>query len=76
MSIEDGPGATPIPSEEAGGESLDQKLSEEIPDIEIEDQPDIPVAIAPDDALSEEVVDAVIDEDGPEVIPDIDESIE
>jgi len=60
------------PSEEAEGESLDQKLAEEVPDVEIEDPPEIPVAIAPEEALSEDVVDAVLYEDGPEVIPDID----
>ena len=58
-------------SEEAAGESLDQKLAEEVPDVEIEQQPDFPVAVAPDQTLTEEIVDRVIEEDGPEVIPGI-----
>ncbi|MDV7196657.1 hypothetical protein R4172_03650 [Rhodococcus kroppenstedtii] len=43
------------------GESLDQKLAEEVPDVQPEDAPDVPVAATPDDDLTEELVDRVVD---------------
>jgi hypothetical protein len=51
------------PREEREGETLDEKLSEEEPDVEVEVPPDIPVAAAPDDSLTEEDVDRVLDDD-------------
>jgi hypothetical protein len=45
------------------GETLDMKLSEEEPDIAIEDELDVPVAATPDDYLTEELVDRVVDSD-------------
>lgn len=53
--------------EELEGESLDAKIAEEEPEVPLEDLPDIPVAVAPDNQLSEELVDRVVDETGPEV---------
>lgn len=45
------------------GESLDMKLSEEEPDIALEDDLDVPVAATPDDDLTEDLVDRVVDSD-------------
>ena len=45
------------------GESLDQKLAEEEPDTPLEDDLDVPVAATPDDELTEDLVDKVIDSD-------------
>jgi hypothetical protein len=53
-------------SEEREGESLDERLAEEVPDVSLEDQPDVPVAAASDDELTEELVDEVIDDQGPD----------
>ncbi len=52
--------------EEQEGESLDQRLAEEEPDIEPETPPEVPVAVMPDDELTEDLVDEVIDEDADE----------
>lgn len=43
------------------GESLDQKLAEEVPDVQPEDASDVPVAATPDDDLTEDLVDRVVD---------------
>ncbi|MBY6680829.1 hypothetical protein HQ312_07145 [Rhodococcus sp. BP-316] len=45
------------------GESLDQKLAEEVPDVPLEEELDVPVAATPDDDLTEELVDRIIDSD-------------
>jgi len=52
--------------EEQEGESLDQRLAEEEPDIEPETPPEVPVTVMPDDELTEDLVDEVIDEDADE----------
>lgn len=49
--------------EEKEGETLDQRLAEEEPDIEPETPPETPVAVTPDDQLTEDLVDEVIDEE-------------
>ncbi|MGB3770334.1 MAG: hypothetical protein WBF79_14630 [Rhodococcus sp. (in: high G+C Gram-positive bacteria)] len=49
--------------EEHDGESLDQKLAEEEPDIPLEDELEVPVAAAADSDLTEELVDRVVDSD-------------
>ncbi|WP_213572792.1 hypothetical protein [Rhodococcus sp. USK13] len=54
--------------EEREGESLDEKLAEEEPDIAFEEQLDIPIAELPDDQLSEDV-DRIIDGEDDIVIP-------
>ncbi|QHE68619.1 hypothetical protein [Rhodococcus sp. WAY2] len=54
--------------EEREGESLDEKLAEEEPDIVFEEQLDIPIAELPDDQLSEDV-DRIIDGEDDIVIP-------
>ncbi|MCQ4122348.1 hypothetical protein [Rhodococcus tibetensis] len=51
------------PREEREGESLDQKLSEEEPDVPVEVPPEIPVAAAPNESLTEDDVDRVLDDD-------------
>lgn len=48
--------------EEREGESLEEKLSEEEPDVAVEEQRKIPIAVTPDDELSEEV-DRILDEE-------------
>ena len=53
-------------SEEREGESLDERIAEEVPDVQPEEQPEIPVAAAPDDELTEKLVDEVIDDQGPD----------
>jgi hypothetical protein len=53
-------------SEEREGESLDDRVAEEVPDIPLEEQPEVPVAAAPDDQLTEELVDEVVDDQGPD----------
>ncbi|OZG29050.1 hypothetical protein BH683_011650 [Williamsia sp. 1138] len=55
------------PREELEGESLDEKIAEEEPDVPLEEQPEFPVAVAPDEELSEDLVDRIIDEPGPTV---------
>jgi hypothetical protein len=61
--------------EEHDGESLDQKLAEEEPDVPLEEELDVPVAATPDDDLTEELVDRVIDsDDEDDYIPEIDDS--
>ncbi|MDV7268879.1 hypothetical protein R4315_30650, partial [Rhodococcus oxybenzonivorans] len=54
--------------EEREGESLDEKLAEEEPDVAFEEQLDIPIAELPDDQLSEDV-DRIIDGEDDIVIP-------
>ncbi|MFW0871939.1 hypothetical protein [Rhodococcoides corynebacterioides] len=55
------------------GESLDQKLAEEVPDVQPEDAPDVPVAATPDDDLTEDLVDRVVDSsDENDYIADVD----
>lgn len=49
--------------EEKEGEPLDQRLAEEEPDVEPEELPDRPVAATPDDDLTEELVDEVVDDE-------------
>ncbi|WP_241384903.1 hypothetical protein [Rhodococcus sp. CH91] len=49
------------PREEKEGESLDQRLAEEEPDVEPVDPLDKPVAVTPEDELTEDV-DEVIDD--------------
>lgn len=49
--------------EEKEGEPLEQRLAEEEPDIEPEELPDRPVAATPDDELTEELVDEVVDDE-------------
>ncbi|MEE2032759.1 hypothetical protein [Rhodococcus chondri] len=49
--------------EEQEGESLDQRLAEEEPDIEPEEQPERPVAATPDEELTEDLVDETIEDD-------------
>jgi len=49
--------------EEQEGESLDERLAEEEPDIEPEEPLPAPVAATPDDELTEELVDHVVDDD-------------
>lgn len=53
------------PREEIEGEPLETRVSEEEPEVALEEQPEIPVAVAPDDKLSEDLVDKVVDERGP-----------
>ena len=45
------------------GESLDLKLSEEEPDVPLEEDLDQPVAATPDDELTEDLVDKIVDSD-------------
>lgn len=52
------------------GESLDAKLSEEEPDVPVEEELDRPVVETPDEELTEELVDHVIEESDED--PDID----
>lgn len=54
--------------EEREGESLDEKLAEEEPDVAFEEQLDIPISELPDDQLSEDV-DRIIDGEDDIVIP-------
>lgn len=49
--------------EEHDGESLDQKLAEEEPDLALDDELEIPVAATADDDLTEDLVDTVVDSD-------------
>lgn len=53
------------PREEIEGEPLETRVAEEEPEVALEEQPEIPVAVAPDDKLSEDLVDKVVDERGP-----------
>lgn len=45
------------------GETLDQKLAEEVPDVPLEDDLADPVSVTPDSDLTEDLVDRVIDSD-------------
>ncbi|MFZ2177204.1 MAG: hypothetical protein WAW17_24850 [Rhodococcus sp. (in: high G+C Gram-positive bacteria)] len=49
--------------EEREGESLDAKLSEEEPDVALEEPLEIPVSVLPDDELSEDVDQFPLDEE-------------
>ena len=49
--------------EEREGESLDQRLAEEEPDVEPEEPLDRPVAATPNEELTEDLVDEVVDDD-------------
>lgn len=50
------------------GESLDERLSEEVPDVAPVEVPDVPVSVTPDDELDESVDD--VDLDGGVVVDD------
>ena len=50
--------------EEREGESLDERLAEEEPDVAPAEPLERPVAAMPDDELTEDVVDEVVDGDG------------
>ncbi|QCQ90203.1 hypothetical protein [Rhodococcus sp. SGAir0479] len=49
--------------EEREGESLDQRLEQEEPDVEPVEPPETPVAATPDEELTEDLVEEVVDDD-------------